>query len=396
MMSRNIGILMTCQCMATAAASLVVTIGGIAGSALTPDPRLATVPMSLMVVGTAATAVPAAMLMQRIGRRRGFTLAALAAALAALLGALALQIGSFVLFCLATMLVGCQLAFSQQYRFAAAESVPLAAAGRAVSLVLAGAVGGAFLGPGLATRASAWVAGEPFVAAFLALAVVFAVAALLLWALADVEPADAHSGDGGRRPLGHMVRQPVFVVAVMGGVVGQGVMTFVMTATPISMHLLDGYTLEQTAQVIRGHVLAMYLPSLASAALIGHLGTSRLMALGLAAFAATLVIALASHEYLHYYAALVLLGIGWNFLFVGGTSLLVQSYLPEERFAAQAVNDFCVFGTAALGSLLAGAVVHAAGWETVLWACWPAVAVMAAALGRLAVVRRRAPSSDTV
>jgi len=387
--ARNLGILMACQCMATAGAALVVTIGGIAGTALAPDPALATVPMSLMVVGTAASAVPAALLMRRIGRRRGFALAAAVAAGASLLAAWALWIGSFLLFCAATLLIGGKLAFSQQYRFAAAESVPVAAAGRAVSMVLLGAVGGALLGPELATRASSWVAGGAFVGSFLALGGVFALAAVLLWLLADVGAPESGVDHGPRRPLGVVARQPLFVIAVLGGVVGQGVMTFVMTATPISMHVLDGFTLAETADVIRTHVLAMYVPSLASALLIGWLGSGRLMAMGLVAFAATLAIALQGHAYLHYWGSLLLLGVGWNFLFVGGTSLLVECYRPEERFTAQAANDFCVFGVAALGSLLAGSVVHVAGWEAVLWGSLPALAVMAGALSWLALHRRR-------
>ena len=388
MQRRNLGILMACQCMATAGAALVVTIGGIAGTALAPEPALATVPISLMVVGTAATTVPAAFLMRRIGRRWGFVAAAVVAAGASVLAAVALWLESFLLFCVATLLIGGKLAFSQQYRFAAAESVPVTASGRAVSLVLLGAVGGAFLGPELATSPVP-VAGNPFIGSFLAMAALFLVAAALLMMLAELAQPEHAVEEGPRRPFTTVARQPLFVIAVLGGVVGQGVMTFVMTATPISMHVLDGYSLAETAEVIRAHVLAMYVPSLAAALLIGWLGTGRLMALGLAAFVATMVTALQGHAYLHYWFSLVLLGVGWNFLFVGGTALLVQSYRPEERFTAQAANDFCVFGVAALGSLLAGSVVHSAGWEGVLWGSMPLLATMAAALGWLAVVRRR-------
>jgi predicted MFS family arabinose efflux permease len=375
---------------------LVVTIGGIAGAVLAPTPGLATAPMSLMVVGTAATTVPAALLMRRVGRRRGFALAALGAVLAALTGALALWLESFALLCLATLGIGAKVAFSQQYRFAAAESVPVVSAGRAVSLVLLGAVGGAWLGPELATRAAALVPGIRFAGSFLMLAVVFLVAAALLSFLAEPAPehdGDAHGGPG--RPLGELVRVPAFAVAVLAGVVGQGVMTFVMTATPISMHVVDGFSLDETAAVIRGHVLAMYLPSLASAWLIGVLGIPRMMALGVALLAATVAVALQGHEYLHYAWSMVLLGVGWNFLFVGGTSLLVQSYRPRERFAAQGFNDFCVFGVAALGSLLAGSVVHVAGWEAVVWVALPPLGAMAAALSWLAVAQRRADDAGT-
>ncbi len=387
--NRNLLIFILCQCVATAGTVLVVTIGGIVGVALAPDPALATVPMSIMVVGTALTTVPAALLMRRVGRRLGFALAAAGGAAAALLGALALIAQSFLLFCLCTILIGAKVAFSQQYRFAAAESVIPARAGSAVSMVLLGAVGGALLGPALATRASSWVAATPFLGSFLVLAGLFTAAAAALLLIREPEmPADA-SVDQERAPLTAMVTRPTFVVAVLAGVVGQGVMTFVMTATPISMHVVDGFSLSETAGVVRAHVLAMYLPSLVSAVLIARLGIPRMMALGVAVLGATLATALQGHEYLHYWVALALLGVGWNFLFVGGTSLLVQSYRPAERFAAQAVNDFSVFGVAALGSLLAGSVVHVAGWESVLWASLPPLVLMAGALAWLSSASRR-------
>ena len=344
--SRNLVVLTICQCVATGGTVLVVTVGGIVGSALAPSPTLATVPMSLMVVGTAFAAVPAALLMRRIGRRWGFAVSAVGASLASLTGAVALWVESFVLFSVSTALIGAKLAFVQQYRFAAAESTRPDLAGRAVSLVLLGSVGGALAGPALATGSYPGIA-VPFAGSFLVLAGLFLLAALLLLLLHNPPAAGTTGSAAGSRPLRALLRRPLFVIAVLGGVVGQGVMTFVMTATPISMHVLDGFSLADTAAVIRAHVLAMYLPSLASALLIGRLGSAWLMALGLAALFITVVVAMQGHAYVHYWYALLVLGIGWNFLFVGGTSLLVQSYLPEERFTAQAANDFAVFGTAA-------------------------------------------------
>jgi MFS family permease len=388
-LNRNLSILILCQGVATGAAVLVVTMGGIVGGALAPSAIWATVPLSLMVVGTAVSVIPAAMLMRHIGRRRGFVASSLGAAGAALLGALALWQQSFAAFCACTFLIGAKVAFSQQYRFAAAESVEAPRAGAAISLVLVGAVGGALIGPAMVTHGAGLLDGVEFGGSFLLLAVLFLAVALLLLGLREPVAAAEPEVSPERRPLAVIARQPVFLIAVFAGVVAQGVMTFIMTATPIAMHVLDGFTLEQTSGVIRAHVLAMYVPSLISALLIGSLGISRLMALGLGAFAATLCIALQGHEYLHYWFSLLLLGIGWNFLFVGGTSLLLQSYRPEERFTAQATNDFVVFGVAALASLLAGSVVHLAGWNAVLWGSLPLVALMAAALVRLAVLQRR-------
>ena len=388
-LNRNLTILMVCQAIATGGTVLVVTIGGIVGGALAPAAVFATVPLSLMVVGTALSAIPAALLMRRIGRRWGFTASALGAAAAAVLGAAAVWQQSFGLFCVSTFCIGAKVAFSQQYRFAAAESVPSAQAGTAVSLVLVGAVGGALLGPALATMGSGLIDGVVFAGSLLALAGLFLLAALLLALLREPQMADTAAVPLAQRPLRVIARQPLFFIAVLAGVVAQGVMTFIMTATPIAMHVVDGFSLHETSAVIRAHVLAMYVPSLVSALLIARLGVPRLMALGLGAFAATICIALQGHQYLHYWFSLLLLGVGWNFLFVGGTSLLLQSYRPTERFTAQAANDFCVFGVAALASLLAGSVVHLAGWNSVLWGSLPLVVLMAAALAWLSLQQRR-------
>jgi predicted MFS family arabinose efflux permease len=371
---------------------LVITVGGIIGVELAPAPWLATLPVSLMVVGTALAAIPAAWVMSRIGRRRGFAAAALGGSLGALLAALALARGSFELFCTATFLIGAQLAFSQQYRFAAAESVPPARAGRAISIVLVGAMGGALLGPEIAARTAAPLWGVPWLGGFLCAAGLAALASGLLLLLIEPPRHDPAAEPGEARGIRGLLRQPVFAVAVLAGVVGQGTMTFVMTATPVAMHVLDGHAMAATSNVIRAHVLAMYLPSLVSAVLIGWLGTLRLMTIGVLALLCTAAVALQGHHYLHYWWALVLLGVGWNFLFVGGTSLLVAAYRPSERYAAQAFNDFAVFGGSALASLLAGSVVVNFGWHAVLWSSLPLLGVMLAALGWLRL-RDRGPGS---
>jgi MFS family permease len=181
---------------------------------------------------------------------------------------------------------------------------------------------------------------------------------------------------------------------MLTGLVAQGMMAFIMTATPVSMHVIDGHDLASTASVIRAHVLAMYLPSLVSALLVGWLGVRLLLWIGVLALAATLVVGLQGHAWLHYWWALVLLGVGWNFLFVGGTSLLVASYAPEEKFRAQALNDFTVFTCSALASLLAGSVVTQVGWSAVLWGASPFLVLIALALVWLAV-RDRADDQPT-
>jgi MFS family permease len=362
---------------------LIITVGGIVGVQLAPAAWLATLPVSLMVVGTALATIPAASIMRRVGRRAGFAGAAVGGALGALLGGAALVQESFVLFCAAALLMGAQVAFSQQYRFAAAESSAPHLAGRAISIVLVGAMGGALLGPEIAVRAAMPFAGVPWLGGFLAIAALGLLAAALLGLLVEPSPSGTAVQATVTRSLAALLRQRTFAIAVLAGVVGQGTMTFIMTATPVSMHVVDGHAMTETSAVIRAHVLAMYVPSLVSAALIGWLGVVRLMTVGLLALGATLVVALQGHAVLHYWWALVLLGVGWNFLFVGGTGLLIESYLPSERFKAQAFNDFAVFGVSALASLLAGSIVVRFGWAAVLWGSMPLLAVLAVGLAML-------------
>lgn len=366
-LNRNLWILFSCQLIAVSSTTVTVTLGGIIGSELSTTPALATLPVSLMIVGIALTAIPAAMLMKAIGRRRGFTLAALLGAAGAALGTLALIESSFALFCAATLLLGVNLGFVQQYRFAAAESVPAQRVGRAISLVLLGSIGGAIVGPAIATHGQDWIAAGRYAGCTAAVTALLLASAGLLLFLRDVQPHD--SGPQQLLPprsLRQVISQPLYIVALMGGLVGYSVMNFIMTATPVSMHVIDGHSVEHTAGVIRSHVIAMYAPSLVSGFLIERLGTRRMMAIGAVIMLATVVVGLRGHQVLHYWLALVLLGVGWNFLYIGGTTLLTRTYRTNERFKSQAINDFSIFTMSATGSLMAGTVIHYLGWTTLL------------------------------
>ncbi len=380
MQVRNLLILVSCQLISATGSIVMVTLGGIIGSTLTANKALSTLPLSMMVVAVAATTVPATLLMQRVGRRMGFSMASVVAATAVLIAVVAIRQSSFVLFIVATMMFGVNMAFTQQYRYAAAESVEPKYVARAVSFVLIGSIGGAFVGPELATRGEDWVATIPFAGTMYALCALFLLQALLFQFLGAVRDHAPHEQLHSRRTLGQMVRQPLFVVAVLGGTVGFGLMTLTMTATPLSMHINDGYTLEQTAAVIRAHVLGMYVPSLAAGFLIERIGVTRLMFAGALGLLATSVIGLQGHTYLHYWWALVLLGVGWNFLYVGGTTLLTYTYTIAERFRAQAINEFLVFGTSATASLLAGTVMHFYGWTTLMLVPIPILVAICVAL----------------
>ena len=384
---RNILILTACQLISATGAIIMVTLGGIIGTKLASDPTLATLPVSIMVLTVAATAIPATMLMRRVGRRRGFALASTSAVLGTCLAGLALYMESFAVFIAAGAVFGINMAFTQQYRYAAAESVEPVYAPRAISYVLLGAIGGALLGPELVKYGQFAVPGVQYAGTLLALAVLYAAQAglfLLLGALRGEEPGD---DEQPARPLGQITRQPLFIVAVLGGATAYGVMTFIMTATPLSMHIHDGFSLEDTAQVIRSHVLAMYAPSLISRHLIQRFGVVRLMAVGALGLVAASLIGLQGQSYMHYWYALVLLGVGWNFLYVGGTTMVTMTYRLSERFRAQAVNEVSVFGMSAAASLLAGTIIHLYGWFTLIVVPLPLLVVTR---GGLIVVRKRA------
>lgn len=363
---RNLVILFLCQLISSTGAIVVVTLGGIIGATLAANPALATLPISLMVVVTALTTIPASMLMRAIGRRTGSVIASLSAGCAVLLAGFALSEKSFELFIVAGAMFGINMAFTQQYRYAAAESVDEAYASRAISLVLVGAIGGALIGPELVTRLQYVWPEVQYLGTLVAVAGLFVVQALLFLGLGPLRGDDSSVGERPARPLAEVVRQPVFIMAVFGGTMSYGVMTFMMTATPLSMHVHDGHSIEVTASVIRSHVLGMYVPSLFTGFLIERLGTIKIMAAGAMALLAACMIGLQGQTVMHYWYALILLGVGWNFLYVGGTTMLTFTYRMNERFKAQAVNEFCVFGTSALGSLLAGTVIHLYGWSTLV------------------------------
>jgi MFS family permease len=366
LLNRDLLLLLCSQIIFVSAGAMTVTMAGIVGSRLAPNSALATLPVSFMVLGTALAAYPAAQLMRHLGRRVGFVSAALMAVLSCGLGYWGLTLSSFSLYCGGTGTLGISLAFSQQFRFAATETVTPKQAGSAVSLLLLGSVGGAIVGPELVARSEQIRPEGGFVGALLGAAILFVLAAFLLSQLSL--RGRGRTAEVTSKPVNMSLRivPPLVWLAVAAGVVGQGVMTFVMTATPVSMHVMEGHSLSDTASVVRAHVLAMYLPSLVSGWLIARFGARLLLIGGIVTFAATMAAALAGQTVLHYGWAMVLLGAGWNFLFVGGTTLLVQSAHPDSQLQLQGYNDTAVFGSAAVASFAAGAVLEYLGWEMVV------------------------------
>jgi MFS family permease len=362
MQRRNLILLVFCQLISATGSIVFVTLGGIIGATLTENLAWSTLPISVMVLATATTTVPATLLMRKIGRGPGFAIGSVSAAIGVSAGAWALYQSSFAMFLVAAVVFGINMAFTQQYRYAAAESVPARYIPRAISFILLGSIGGAFLGPEVAVRSQHWIGGVPYAGALIFLAVLYVVQAGLFMMLKATAVYDESDLGKPNRTLKEIIRQPVFIVAVMGGTAGYGLMTLVMTATPLSMHINDGFSVEETANVIRTHVLGMYLPSLVSGFLIERLGVVRMMFIGAIGLLATSIVALQGQTVMHYWWALLLLGVGWNFLYIGGTTMLTYTYSMAERFQAQATNEFLVFGTSATASLLAGTVMHYFGW----------------------------------
>jgi MFS family permease len=363
------------QCFSATGSTVVVLLGGILGTTLAPTPVLATLPVSLLVVGVACNTLPAALVMQRFGRKRGFIASAFAACTATVLASWAVAHASFVTLCVATTLIGANMAFSVQYRFAATEFVPPALAARAVGIVMVGTLVAAWMGPTLALQTRHLIAAAEFSGSFLSTGALYLIAAAVLASLPDAGRAERPASGG--RPLRTIAAQPAYRVAIVASLVSYATMSFIMTATPISMHVLDHHSVDATGTVIKSHLLAMYLPSIASGWLIARLGPRSMMLAGVGIMAACVALAAAgSHAVVHYGFALVLLGAGWNLLFVAATTLLTLSYRPEERFRAQGFNDLLTFGCQATVSLLAGLAISRIGWERVNLATAPLLALV--------------------
>ncbi len=361
---RNVWILTVAQGFAACGTFTLVSFGGIVGTAIAPLPELATLPLSLSVAGVAAASIPAALLMQRIGRRPAMIGSACVAVIAALICAWAVAQGSFALLCLGGFLLGCNMSFVQQYRFAATEFVGPELAGRAVSTVMLGTLGAAIVAPLVGTLASHLGGWPEFTGSFIVLAGLCAIAALVLTRLGDAPPRPPVRHESAR-PLREILRVPSYRIAVISGLVSYAVMSFIMTATPISMHVHDGFSSGQTTAVISGHLLGMYLPSLATPLIVRVLGIRMMLLAGVLTMGLCVLISLfVGHAFVHYFIGLVLLGLGWNLMFVAATTLLTTSYSSEERFRAQGFNDFVIFGSQAVASLLAGTAIEYLRWST--------------------------------
>lgn len=358
---RQVFLLACAQALFQTASVMVMTVGGLAGALVAPDPSLATAPIASMFLGTALVTMPASMWMARVGRRIGFVTGAGLGILAGVLAAVGVWMGSLAVLSLGTFFVGAYQAFAQFYRFAAGEVADEAFKSRAISLVLAGGIVAALLGPALGRYGQSLLSAT-YAGSFLLMAVVSLAAAALLTRL-QVPVASQAQSTQAARPLSAIMAQPVYLIALFAAATGYGVMILAMTATPIAM-VHHHHSLSAATTVIQLHVLGMFVPSFFTGSLIARFGVLRVMLTGVMLLGFHVASAATGTGFESFAVALVLLGVGWNFLYVGGTTLLTSTYTAAERAKAQAANDLSIFAVGLVSSLGAGALLNALGWRT--------------------------------
>ena len=374
---RNVGLLAACQAMLMTNNATLIAVNGLAGLALVSNPSLATLPVTCWVLGGALATMSASQYMKKVGRKAGLIHGASIGIVGALICAAAVWQASFWLLCFGALVFGGFNAFGQYYRFVASEVSPPDFRATAVSLVLAGGLVGGILGPST-SRVTVDLIGPHFTGAYLALIVFVLVTMAMLTQIRIPDLSAAEQAATGR-PLSEIARQPKFIVAVMAGALSYGVMNFLMTSTPIAMGVC-GHPYGDAAFVISSHVIAMFAPSFVTGGLIKRFGTIPVMLVGAALNIVCIAVALAGVEVVNFWWALVLLGVGWNFLYIGATTLLTETYRPEERAKAQGANEFAIFAMMAVSSFSSGMIVTSVGWEKVNYAALPLIAVVIMAL----------------
>lgn len=375
----NVILLAVCQALGMSGASIMMTSAAVVGATIAPDRALATLPLALSFLGMMATTIPASQFMQFAGRRPGFIVGGAIGATGACIAAWGIWTANFPVFCLGCFCAGSATAFVHFYRFAAADTASESFRPMAISLVMAGGVASALLGPNLANWAKDLFVPAVFAGSFLAFAGLHLLAICILCFLRIPRPTAAERADSGR-PLWQIARQPAFIAAVLAAMFGYGVMTFIMTATPLAVLDCD-YAFADVAFIIQWHVLGMYLPSFFTGRLIQRFGAPRVMLAGCLCYLGTVAFNVSGIDLLvNFWVALVLLGVGWNFVFVGATSLVTRTYRPAERAKAQGLNDFLVFSTVALASLSSGVLYEWFDWSTVNLGILPLIAIICAAV----------------
>jgi len=373
-MKRNVTLLALSQAMLITGTSLLLASCALVGMTLTSIKSLATLPLALLFLGQMVTTIPASLYMQRVGRRQGFMTSAVFGMAGAAIATVGVFKAEFSIFCFGTILIGVFNGFGQYYRFAAAETAPEDYRSRAISYVLAGGLIAAFAGPNLAKWSRQLLPAE-FAGSYAILIGIYLLALGVSFFLRMPEPGAAARATGGR-PLGEIARQPAYLVAVASAMVGYGVMNFIMIATPLAMHDY-AHPFSDTAFVIQWHVFGMFVPSFFTGQLIRKFGTANIILVGVLLLGLCVGINFTGIAVIHFWSSLIFLGFGWNFMFVGATTLLTETYFLNEKAKAQALNDFIVFGTVTLTSLSSGAVQNILGWKTINMAVIPFLILIA-------------------
>jgi MFS family permease len=388
---RNAVVLAVASSIAGSAPPIAITLGGLAGLYLLgADKTLATLPISTFNLGVAMGAIPAAMLMRAVGRRLGFMAGSLSGIAGGVVAGLAVIYGLFGGLVAGFLLVGVAAAFAQQFRFAAADSGDAAFRARAISWVMIGGVAAAIIGPQTVILTRDLLSPIPFAGAFFAMAVLAGVSTLVVSFLrGQARAAPPRASLQGGRTLFEIARQPRFIVAVLCGMGSYGLMALVMTAAPLAM-VACGLGEDNAALGIQWHVLAMFGPSFVTGSLIARYGVDVIITIGMALLVACGLVALSGIELANFWGALILLGLGWNFGFIGATAMLTETYRPEERGKVQGLNDFLIFGSVAAASFASGSLFTSVGWEWINYLVFPVVAICVIALGSTAILRRLA------
>ena len=363
--NRTVGVLAFGQALSMTGAGIVMLVTGLAGAYLAEDDRLATLPLAIQFVATMSATFPAALWMKHVGRRIGFTMGQLIGVCGGVLSCIALLEGRFDLLVAGAALLGVHNAFWGYYRFAAAEAAPPDRRAKAISWVMAGGILSALAAPELSKATRELFAPVLFAGCYAAIAVLATCTAVLIQTAALKKPAhQVFTADTQARPLAEIMRQPIFIVAAVSAMVGYGVMILVMSATPLSM--VDcGFAFDDAAFVIQWHALAMFAPSFFTGALIKSFGVLRIISIGVALNIVCMISNLSGVELMNFWLGLTALGLGWNFMFIGGTALLTESYRPSEQEKAQGANDFLVFATISVATFSSGALQNGLGWTAV-------------------------------
>jgi len=375
MLNKNLVILSLSQIFSFTAAPITVFLSGIIGSQISPIKSLSTLPMSISVVGIAVGAIFATKLMSLIGRKAGFIFASLGNSLVSILAAYSIMEQNFILFCVANFFLGVGMAFTHQYRFAAAESVEKDKIPKAISIILLGGIISAFVGPGIANFSKDIISDQLYVGSYISLSILTIIPVIFFLFYENISKLKKEIKHSGRSYM-ELISQPKFLQAMIASAFGYAIMTFLMTATPLSMHVMEKISLDKTSMVIQFHVASMFLPSLLTGHLIKKIGHSLVMYVGIFLYSITILISFFDQTHMNYMFALIFLGLGWNFLFISGTSLLVLTYKEEEKFKAQGLNDFIVYSIHATGSLSAGILIVLTNWKFMNMMCIPLLIII--------------------